>query len=88
VSRIVPCGQTDIQMERYDEAYSRFSLFCERGYQVLMLTFIQLQQNLNVLFGVKRVMNIIEAVQYTNLLYCTISLYELRNVSTANLRVP
>jgi len=94
--KILPLGaalfqadrQTDIQMERHAEAYSHFSLFCERVYQVLMLTFIQLQQNLNILFSIKRVVNVIQAVHYTNLLYCTVSLYELRNVSVTNLRVP
>jgi len=54
---------------------------------IVDVTFIQLQQNLNVLFNVKLFMNTILTVQYTNLLYCIISLYELRNVSTANLRV-
>jgi len=29
-SRVFPCGRTDGQTDRYDEASSRFSQFCER----------------------------------------------------------
>jgi hypothetical protein len=28
---VVPCGQTDGQMDGHDEANSRFSQFCERA---------------------------------------------------------
>jgi hypothetical protein len=34
-SRVVPCGWTDGQTDRHDEANSRLSQFCERTYNVL-----------------------------------------------------
>jgi hypothetical protein len=44
VSRVVPCGLTDGRTERYEEANSRFSRFCEgaekvRVYKMCVLTF-------------------------------------------------
>jgi hypothetical protein len=30
--RVVPCGRTDGQTDRHDEANSRFSEFCDRAY--------------------------------------------------------
>jgi hypothetical protein len=32
-SRVIACGETDGQTDRYDEAKSRFSQFCERAYK-------------------------------------------------------
>ena len=34
-NRVVPCGQTDGQMEGHDEANSRFSQFCEHAIQAI-----------------------------------------------------
>jgi len=34
-SRAVPCGRTDGQMGRHDEANSRFSQFCQRIYKLM-----------------------------------------------------